>query len=410
MRLLHTSDWQLGLKAGHLGGDAAATARRARLEAVGALAELARERAVDLVVVAGDVFDDNAVADGVVHAAAQLLDRFAPIPVLLLPGNHDAFTPGAVLARLGQLSGGHVTVLDRPDPLQVCGGRAIVYPCPLRERHVFSDPTAWIPERTAGQAGALRLGVAHGAVDILPDDAPPAGPSEPTGGDQASGPDRGGAANRIAPDRAERAGLDYLALGDWHGTLRIGPRTWYSGTPAQTRMKERAAGGALIVELPGPGLSPQVERVPVSTLSWRRLRQVLSDPGDVEGLARQLAELERPERTLVELRLEGALPLSAHAGLQQLLARWRALLLHLRVRGEVRPVADEADLDAIATSGFVRQAAERLLARAGTAGAAPPSGVGAAPPGDAGAAVARRALGLLAALSAPPAPATAAEG
>ena len=58
---------------------------------------------------------------------------------------------------------------------------------------------------------AVRVGLAHGSVaNRLPE---------------------GDAKNEIAEDRATTANLDYLALGDWHGTMEIAPKTWYSGTP-----------------------------------------------------------------------------------------------------------------------------------------------------------------------------------
>ena len=52
----------------------------------------------------------------------------------------------------------------------------------------------------------------------------------------------GEANNPIAPDRARRAGLDYLALGDWHRTLQIGPATWYAGTPEADRFNSQEVG------------------------------------------------------------------------------------------------------------------------------------------------------------------------
>ena len=90
-------------------------------------------------------------------------------------------------------------------------------------------------DAAATPAGALRVGLAHGSVaGRLPDDAD--------------------AANPIAADRATGARLDYLALGDWHGTLEIAPRTWYAGTPEPDRFRANDAGNALLVELDGPGL------------------------------------------------------------------------------------------------------------------------------------------------------------
>jgi len=192
-RFLHTADWQLGLGLRFVPGDRGAKVRNERFEAVRRLAALAHEHEVDAVVVAGDVFDDNGVGPHTLQAARDALALFAPIPVLLLPGNHDAATPGCALSRLQ--GGDHVRVLlDRRAEVV---GDAAFFACPLLHRHERDDPTAWLPAREAGDA-AVRVAVAHGAVLDF---------SETT-----ESPNRIDAASVLA------RGFDYLALGDWHGT------------------------------------------------------------------------------------------------------------------------------------------------------------------------------------------------
>ena len=69
----------------------------------------------------------------------------------------------------------------------------------------------------------MRVGLAHGSVQgILADDID--------------------SANPIAPDRATRARLDYLALGDWHGCKRIDDRTGTAATPEPDRFKANDSG------------------------------------------------------------------------------------------------------------------------------------------------------------------------
>src|ERR1700729_1598073 len=119
LRFLHTADWQLGLKLAFVAGDAGAVARFQRFEVARRLARLAKERAVDVVVVAGDVFDDNAVGEDSLQRARDALAAFAPIPVLLLPGNHDAATPDCALARLH--AGAHVHALLDDEPFVLPG-------------------------------------------------------------------------------------------------------------------------------------------------------------------------------------------------------------------------------------------------------------------------------------------------
>lgn len=121
IQFLHTADWQLGLKLRYVPGDEGADLRAVRFEAVRRLAELAHAREVSAVVVAGDVFDDNAVGERTLQKAREALEAFAPIPVLLLPGNHDPGTPEGALARVG--AGGHVRVLSDGEPVDAGGAR-----------------------------------------------------------------------------------------------------------------------------------------------------------------------------------------------------------------------------------------------------------------------------------------------
>ena len=392
MKFIHTADWQLGLKLKYVPGDAGARARAARFDTVRRIAELARARGADCVLVAGDVFDDNAVGEDTLAQAHDALAAFAPTPVLLLPGNHDHAGPGSVWSRLWPAA--HVRALTARKPLDVAG--ATVYPCPLLRRHERDDPTAWLPAR--GAADGIRVAVAHGGVIDF------AGYNE--------------APNLIDARRVLGLDFDYLALGDWHSKLCFDARAWYPGAPEATRFKETDPGHVLWVEIPAPGALPRVEAVPVARCHWRRhvwhfdgdvtvrkasgdgpgrcpegaetqdsteLRHAHGDSqalkfgspdfgssafgspnsGDagVRALRDWLAALPERSWTLLELRLNGELGLAARAELDALLAAAGAGLLHLRVKTDALTDAPSAgELDALNAEGFVGQAARRLAA------------------------------------------------
>lgn len=85
MRLLHTGDWHVGKT----------LARQSRIDesrlVLAEVAEIAGSEQVDVVVVAGDVFDHlspSADAEGVVYDALLDFER-RKIPVVLIAGNHD---------------------------------------------------------------------------------------------------------------------------------------------------------------------------------------------------------------------------------------------------------------------------------------------------------------------------------
>ncbi|MCW6510689.1 metallophosphoesterase family protein [Lichenifustis flavocetrariae] len=344
-RFLHTADWQVGKPFGSVPGDAGSELRGQRIRTVRRIAELARERAVDAVLVAGDAFDSNDVKDKTIVQTLEALRGFEG-PWVFLPGNHDAALAHSVWTRMRTLGlPPNVVIADTPTPIDCWGGRAQVLPAPLKRRREVLDQTAWF-EEAATPEGACRIGLAHGSVaGRLP------------GGSEA--------ANEIPEDRAARAGLSYLALGDWHGALEIAPRTYYSGTPETDRHRANRSAHVHLVETNGTRAPEQVETLAVGHYRWVALDLSLIDGTCTAALT----ELERlgddPRRCVVSLRLSGSVSLTERRKLEAALRLWEARLHHLDVDDSAlldEPTAD--DLDAIDTAGFVRLAVDRLRARA----------------------------------------------
>ncbi len=342
--LLHTADWQIGKRFANVPGDAGAALRLQRLETVAAIARLARERRVDAVLVAGDVFDDNAVSDETLRRTMHALAAFDG-PWVLLPGNHDAALAESAWTRLRRLAivPDNVRLADAPGEISLCDGRLAVLPAPLQRRHDSRDLTAWFDAHPT-PPGVLRVGLAHGAVsNRLPGEAE--------------------AMNPIADDRAASARLDYLALGDWHGTLEIADRTWYAGTPEPDRFRANDPGNVLLVRLESPGEPPRVEKLRVGRFRWRQEAFEIVDEDSLAVLDGRLRRLEAPADTLLRLTLEGAVSLALREALDELLADWRARLHFLDVADHgllARPTAE--DIEELAATGFVRHAVETLQA------------------------------------------------
>lgn len=107
MRILHTADWHVGKKLGRF--DRLAEAERVLDEVV----EIARERAVDLVIVAGDLFDRALppfASMGLVFETLQRL-RATGAEVVAVAGNHDSAELFRVLRPYTQPMG--ITLADK---------------------------------------------------------------------------------------------------------------------------------------------------------------------------------------------------------------------------------------------------------------------------------------------------------
>jgi len=339
---LHTADWQIGRQYGQFETDDAAMLAEARFDVVARIAALAVERRVDAVLVAGDVFDTQGVSDRTIRRLFAAMAAYTG-PWVMIAGNHDAALADSVWSRAAQLgcipSNVHVPlgtgVVDLP------AIRLAVLAAPLTQRHTYDDVTQAF-DALETEPGRIRVGLAHGSVaGRLPDNID--------------------ATNPIAPDRAARARLDYLALGDWHGCLSIDERTWYAGTPEQDRFRGNEPGYVLDVRIEAPGGAPAVERLTTGKYRWSAWSETLSLPSDAQALAERMAALRAED--VLRLDVQGHVNMETWEALQQAVdraaAQVRALLPDL---SGLKLEPDEADLAELRVSGYVGEVAAQLQA------------------------------------------------
>lgn len=346
--ILHTADWQIGRVFAQFEPDDAAALFEARFAVVEQLAGIATDRGVDAILVAGDVFDAQTVADKTIRRLFNAMQGFTGTWVLL-PGNHDAALAESVWSRAQRLGAipSNVTVCLEPKPV-VVAGKFTLLPAPLTQRHTYADLTEWFATH-ADTDDLPRVGLAHGSVKgILSEDVD--------------------SANPIASGRAQSSGLAYLALGDWHGTKRVDGKTWYAGTPESDRFKANESGQALLVAIEAAAPEPVVTAVPTGKFSWRQVEQQLAVDSDVDEVVRSLDAVSGND--VLHVRLSGTCNLAGHRKLSASLgaarARARAVLWDVAA---LRLEPTEADIQALHADGFVGEALQDL--REQQAGAEP---------------------------------------
>jgi len=337
---LHTADWQIGRQYGQFDPQDAAILEEARLEVIAKIATLAMQRQVDAVLVAGDVFDTQAVSDRTIRRLFAAMQGFSG-PWVLIAGNHDAALAESVWTRALRLGcvPANAHMPQQAGIVLLEDSQTAILAAPLNQRHTYDDVTQ-VFDRMETPAGWLRIGLAHGSVSgRLPESAD--------------------VSNPIAPDRAARASLDYLALGDWHGCLQIDERTWYAGTPETDRFRGNEPGAVLDIHIAHAGALPQVARVDVGRFKWTTVPANIVVPSDVERLGAQVAALGADD--VVELRVSGDANVQTWEALNGVIDTLSAQVRSLRVdTATLNLLPDQGDLAALGASGYVVDVAQTL--------------------------------------------------
>ncbi|MEO1205581.1 MAG: DNA repair exonuclease [Pseudomonadota bacterium] len=314
LTFIHTADWQIGKLFKRFPDEMSGRLQAARLDAIDRLGALARSRKARFVLVAGDVFDAEGLPLKVRLQPLKRMEAFGDVRWVLLPGNHDPAAAGGIWSKMSGHLPLNVSLADRAEPLEI-DDDVVILPAPLRQRVSSHDPTAWMVACETAR-DVYRIGLAHGSV---------------------TGFGHGDDANAlIDPMRAKSAELDYLALGDWHGAMRIDARTWYSGTPEPDRFSDNESGNALVVEIAAPKAEPKVETVRTAFFTWVAMSEALSDSAHLDGLRSRLdaAFPDGLTRALVRLDLTGGLDLSQMSDVRAWSAALDAELAYLAVRDD----------------------------------------------------------------------------
>lgn len=254
--MLHTSDWHIGRTFhGNSTMDALA-------EVFGALIAQVREHDVDVVIVAGDVFDSATPAGPAYTLLGDTLAAFhdTGAQIIVTSGNHDSAARLGFQARLLR-EGIHVITDPRavgePVTIDDAHGPVRFYGIPFLEPAIVRQHWSDVPLKTQAQTMAhamelVRAGIAqHGGRSVA------IAHCFATGVDATVGLEREvrqGGLDVVPLDVFD--GPDYVALGHIHGRQKISERVRYAGAPLHysfgEQHKER---GSWLVDLDAHGLA-----------------------------------------------------------------------------------------------------------------------------------------------------------
>lgn len=353
---LHSSDLQIGMTRWFLSEEAQSRFDDDRIRSIEELGRVATERDCDFIVLAGDVFEHNSLSARTTGRALEAL-KALPVPVFLLPGNHDPYTADSIFRRTEGIPGVHV--LSDAEVSEILPGVELVG-APLLSKTATTDPVAQALAPLTPTA-AIRIAVGHGQAESRSSELKP---------DQI---DLGTVAEKLL-----EGSIDYLALGDTHSTacLDAAGRVWFSGAPETTDFHDldpaRAggeidSGNVLVVEVEKPSVteaSVTVTPVPVGKWTFEALSRELTSDQDIAEFLATLRAYPDKARTVIKYGLQGTLTLSQHNALEEGLAELEEVFASLKPRERTTDLhlePGEQELADLAVSGYAAAVLRELV-------------------------------------------------
>lgn len=317
---------------GERGGQHRANIRAAFTRCV----DLALERRVDALLIAGDLFDSQRPGRGTVDFTRQQLARLsqAGIAVRIVPGTHDALTPSGVYSWADLESAGDVRVYrgDGPGGWDVdhLASGLTIYARPTVEKGGGLPALQGLPRDPAARPGC-EVALVHAALDLGSNDEED---------------------YIIDPREVESSGLAYIAAGHWH-TPRDFSRgqtvARYPGSPEPVSLDPRRAGQALVVTLTAGG-RPQVEPVEVGRIRVDMYDFDVTGHEDEQPLETEIARMADPD-LMLRVRLRGSRGPGWTRTAEDLAAQFAPRFFHLSVEDnttdELAAAADLPGPDAV---------------------------------------------------------------
>ncbi len=340
---VHSADFQIGKPFRSFEERLAGRLEAARIDAIEVLSAAARNAGASHILVAGDIYDSEALPLRTLRQPLVRMARDKDLTWVLLPGNHDPHRPGGIWQRIAHVGLPDNVIAALNDEPIMLSREVVLLPAPVLARALTNDPTASM-DNAATADGVIRIGLAHGSVQGF-------------GSEETS-------SITVDPDRWRKAGLAYLALGDWHGMTKINERTWYSGTPEPDRFPDNAPGHALIVRVPDGGGLPDVSPERTAQFVWAKASENLNSLDGLEPLSRKLLALcEEPSRLLLKLSVTGSMTAEGFAHLDGWVADLDARLAYLGLDSSgVMLSGNLDDSEVLGASGEIAAAARSLQA------------------------------------------------
>ena len=222
VKIVHAADFHLDSAFGALSAEQARQRRRESRELLTRLSNYVNQNGVDLVLLAGDLFDSDTTYRETLEALSEALGAMRA-RVFIAPGNHDPYSAKSPYATLAWPENVHIFTSKTVERVELpelqCAVYGAAFTAPVQDESLLAGFRA--PEDDF-----IHLMVLHGDISATESRYDP-----------------------LTKEQIKESGIDYLALGHTHqfgGFLREGQTTYaYSGCPEGRGFDELGEKGIL---------------------------------------------------------------------------------------------------------------------------------------------------------------------
>ena len=340
VKILHCADIHIGASVSYL-GTSAAKRRAETLLTFERIINAARENTVELLLIAGDLFDSNKIDSSLIDGVFEAIESLSPTPVVVAVGNHDPLTSDSPFITRKLPNNLHVLgTEDECFTLEKLGVR--IYGKSFAGMYMQGKSSFSL---TPPNDDIINIMLLHGD----------------TSGDQSSD------YNGISSGFMASSGMDYIALGHIHkrsDILKSGSSFYaYSGCPEGQGFDELGPKGVYIGSI-GKGIC-ELEFTPVCKRMHLELAVDISEIPSQEiyrHITSKMQEIESYSEHLYKIILTGSIPENTNLLLDELKSRLESEVFFVKIKDKTtvtvdfETIAKEKSLKGI----FVRKMLEKL--------------------------------------------------
>ncbi|GAE88551.1 metallophosphoesterase family protein [Acetivibrio straminisolvens] len=225
LKFLHFSDIHLDAPFGSLGSKHAAEQRRRDLiDIFDRIIYLAKKEAVDIILISGDLYEHEYVRKSTIHYINKKFGEIPEIKVFIVPGNHDPYIPNSYYRNFEWSKNVYILSEDR-QKVFLKEHNACVYGVGFAN---FHEEKSLINTIEPADPKHINILLVHGTVDLN---------------------FKKSRYNPMASSELALLGMDYIALGHFHNSLRgigKGGNIYNPGSPEPLGFDEEGEHGVFI--------------------------------------------------------------------------------------------------------------------------------------------------------------------